>query len=156
MAGEGELCKVCVDEVERAGQRNKVYDLVSLRLERCIRYDRCIVTYCQTCSSERTAGATEATTSCRDCRGPWAEECQADYDTDYCSGCGIPETYVRLNGVKYMGTMRNDRTWWCKTCVEDPDIKDQDEAARKWCCEKSEQEHQAPQSKARGTDVRNY
>ena len=106
----------------------------SPKKERSRRYDKRIATYCQTCTSERPAGATGNTISCRECRGAWAEECQANFATDYCSECGIPETYVRLNGANHMDMLRQDRTWWCAVCIDDSDTQDHDANAREWCC----------------------
>ena len=37
MTGNGELCKVCVEEVDRADQSENVHDQESLRKERCKR-----------------------------------------------------------------------------------------------------------------------
>ena len=40
MTGNGELCNVCVEEVDRADQSENVHDKESLRKERCTRLPR--------------------------------------------------------------------------------------------------------------------
>ena len=86
-------------------------------------YDKCIATYCTICQRERPEGATGATVGCGDCRPQETKNHEPDYVRKYCCECGVPETYLRLHGPKYIDLVRGDGSWWCRCCVdsENPD-----------------------------------
>ena len=89
-------------------------------------YDILIQIYCIKCTDTRPDWATGAKWGCGKCEEPEIAT-QIAEENEYCSDCGVPLAYLRVNGPKYMDKHSEPRRWWCSECrfQRDPVIRDE-------------------------------